>query len=354
MSARTLAAVAARSLAAGSPERMAWIVCALGLLGAGLAWLLAPAGLPYAWLAALVTWIGWPLGSLALLLVHALTGGRWGDAVRPGLLAGLVTMPLVLPLVVPVLLALPSLYLWGAPGAILPNAWYLNTGFFAVRGVLYLVVWLGLAWAVQAGRARQVAVPGLLLLAITVTFAAVDLTMSLQPRFVSSIYGMLTGAGAVVLALAAAILLGGAGGRPDIRNDVGKLLFALVLLWAYLNFMQVVIVWQNDLTEQVPWYKLRTRGGWDRVMVVVVVGNAVLPLAVLLSVRARRSPRALAAVALLLVAMAGLRAWWTVLPEAPGLPWPAALACLLGVCGAGAAVALGQVRRQARQGAAHA
>lgn len=324
-------------------ERRAWIVCAAGLAGAALAWLLAPAWFPHAWLAAVVAWSGWPLGSVALLLVHALTGGRWGDALRPGLLAGAATMPLLLPLILPVLLGLPALYPWAQPDAGLPNAWYLNVPFFALRGAVYLLVWLGLAWMVLAGRAAQAAVPGLLLLAVTVTFAAIDLTMSLQPRFVSSIYGMLAGAGAAVLALSAAILLGGV--EEGVRNDVSKLLFALVLLWAYLNFMQVVIVWQNDLTEQVPWYRLRARGGWGWVMAAVALGHAVLPLAVLLSARARRSARALAGVALLLVAMAGLRAWWTVLPEAPGFPSAllAAAACLAGVCGAGAAMALRRV-----------
>ena len=331
-------------------ERIAWIVCAAGLLGATLAWLLAPAAFPYAWLAAVVAWSGWPLGSLALLLVHALTGGRWGDAVQLGLLAGVATMPLILVAILPVLLAMPALYPWAQSGAVLTNAWYLNTTFFAVRGVFYLVVWLALAWAVLAGRAGEVAVPGLLLLAVTVTFAAIDLTMSLQPRFVSSIYGMLAGSGAAVLALSAAILLAGAGERPGTRNDVGKLLFALVLLSAYLNFMQVVIVWQNDLTEQVPWYKLRAFGGWGWVMAAAAVGGSVLPMAVLLSAQARRSPMALACVAALLVAMAGLRAWWTVLPEAPGLPLPAALACLAAVCGAGAALAL----RRMQRGTAHA
>jgi len=333
-----------------SMERWAWIVGALGLAGAALVWVAAPASFPHAWLAAVIAWSGWPLGSLALVLTHALTGGRWGDALRPGLLAGVATMPLLLPLILPVLLSLPALYPWARPDADLPNSWYLNVPFFAVRGTAYLLVWLGLTWAVLSGRAERVAVPGLLLLAFTVTFAAIDLTMSLQPRFVSSIYGMLSGAGVAVLALAAAILLSGV--TPGVRNDVSKLLFALVLLWAYLNLMQVVIVWQNDLVEQVPWYKLRAHGGWGWVMAAVALGHAVVPMAVLLSPRARGSVRALTGVAALLAAMAVLRAWWTVLPEAPGmgaiLPWLAALACLAGVGGAAAAVALRRI------GVAHA
>ena len=70
---------------------------AVGLGAALLGWLLEPSVFPHAWLAALSAWIGWPLGCLALLLVHVLTGGRWGDAIRPQLIAGIGTLPLLVP-----------------------------------------------------------------------------------------------------------------------------------------------------------------------------------------------------------------------------------------------------------------
>ncbi|MGI4939016.1 MAG: hypothetical protein ACRYHQ_00355 [Janthinobacterium lividum] len=326
-----------------------WLLAAVGVAAAALTLLLDLSGFAHGWLAAVVAWSAWPLGSLALLLAHALTGGRWGDALRPGLLAGVATLPLLPLLILPVLLTLPQLYPWVRDAA--PNGWYLNVPFFAGRGVAYLLVWLGLAWVVLSGRPLEaVAAPGLLLLALTVTFASIDLTMSLQPRFVSSIYGMLSGAGAGVLALSAAILL--AGVPHPVRNDVAKLLFALVLLWAYLSFMQVVIVWQNDLAEQVPWYKLRTGGGWGWVMALVAIGHGVAPMAVLLSARARHSARALAWVAAVLVGMSVLRAMWTVLPESPGvLPLLSAIACLAAVGGLAGAVAL---RHRGREAAIHA
>ena len=69
-------------------ERIAWIVGGAGLAVALLGWLVTPAAFPYAWLAALTAWIGWPLGCLALILVHALTGGRWGEALEPHIVSG--------------------------------------------------------------------------------------------------------------------------------------------------------------------------------------------------------------------------------------------------------------------------
>ena len=71
-------------------ERAAWMAGATGLLGAAIGWLVAPAAFPHAWLAALTAWLGWPLGCMALMLIHALTGGRWGYAIRPQLVAGMV------------------------------------------------------------------------------------------------------------------------------------------------------------------------------------------------------------------------------------------------------------------------
>ena len=105
-----------------SGERRASMIGALGLAGTALAWVAAPASFPHAWLAAVAAWSGWPLGGLAPILTHSLTGGRWGEALRPGLLAGVATMPLLLPLILPVLLSLPALYPWARPAAGLPNA----------------------------------------------------------------------------------------------------------------------------------------------------------------------------------------------------------------------------------------
>ncbi len=138
-------------------ERGCWIAGAVGVVGVAIGWIVASASFPHAWLAALACWIGWPLGSLALLLIHALTGGRWGWAIRPQLVAGLATLPLVVPFVIPLLFVLQALYPWSRPGAQphLHNAFYLNLPFFYARGIIYIVVWLALGgavlWALRAG-----------------------------------------------------------------------------------------------------------------------------------------------------------------------------------------------------------
>jgi hypothetical protein len=91
-------------------EATAWIVGAVGVFGSALGWIFAPARFPYAWVAALFVWLGWPLGSMAGLFVHALTGGRWGTAIRPALFAGVCTMPLLLPAIIPYALSAHALF----------------------------------------------------------------------------------------------------------------------------------------------------------------------------------------------------------------------------------------------------
>lgn len=327
-------------------ELAVWSVGIVGLFAAALGWAMEPAVFPHAWLAAVVAWSGWPLGSIALVLIHALTGGRWGDALAPALRLGITTLPLLLLLIIPEILTLPQLYPWAQPGAHAPNRFYLNLPFFAGRGALYLVVWFGLGALVLRGRALdRIAPPGLILLALTMTLAAIDLTMSLDPRFSSSIYGMLACSGVVLLALSLGVAIAGSAAPQAALPDLGKLLLALVVLWTYLDFMQLLIVWQSDLVAEAPWYRVRMHGFWGVVMAVIAAGHFALPFAILLFPQMQRSRRVVVGLAGLLVVMEVLRTWWTVLPAMPrGVSW-VDLACVVGVGGMAAGVALWMRRR---------
>jgi len=333
-------------------ERAAWIIGSIGLTGAAIGWIIAPAAFAYAWLGALTAWLAWPLGSIGLVLVHALTGGRWGEALRPQLVAGIVTLPLLLPALIPFIIVLPALYPWARPGdaALLPNQFYLNLPFFAGRGILYLVVWFGLGGLILRALRRpkpdrslaQMAPAGLIVLALTVTFASIDATMSLDPRFASSIYGLIALAEMGLLALAVAMFAATFDHAADERTaqSLGKLLLGLVILWAYLDFMQLLIVWQSDLATDAPWYVLRITGDWGFVAAVVAAGHFVLPFFVLLRPQLRRSRRAIAIVTALLFLSAVLRAWWLVLPASGRSFGLDDLLAMFGLLGIAAALAL--------------
>ena len=298
-----------------------------------------------AWLAAYLLAASWPLGSLALILIHTLTGGRWGEALRPALRFGLCAMPAVLLGPLPLLPWLSDLYPW-----LHGDDFYRNGAFMAVRGVLYLVTWFGLAAAVAFGQAARVAAPGLFLLAVTFTFASVDATLTLDPQFVSSIYGMIAGSGAVMLALAVAVLIAAPDLPPAVRQDAGKLLLSVVILWTYLDFMQVLIVWQSDLAHDARWYLQRSTGIWGGVGVAVVLIQSALPIALLIAPGVRRSVTGLRLVGGLLIVSAVLRAWWTAVPPLPPGVWD--LVCVLAL-GAATALCAGWIARRSMRTLRH-
>lgn len=302
------------------PQILAWGVGAAGLAAAAIGWWMAPRDFYGAWLAAFIALAAWPLGSLGLLLAHVMTGGRWGEALRPALRRGVMLMPLLVPAAIPLLFGLTTLYVWLAPqiAATLPNRFYLNGPFFAVRCVIYAVVWLGLAALVIRGKSlARLAPAGAILLALTITFAAIDLSQSLEPGFNSSVYGLLTGVGMTLFAFAATLAATCLLGQPDARltSVLARILLGLTILWAYLEFMQALIVWESDLTAEIPWYLHRMTGAWGMVAWLIAGGHFVLPFLLLVSGRTQAEPKAIGAIALLLVAMEVARWWWIVLPS---------------------------------------
>ncbi|MBV9859386.1 MAG: hypothetical protein JO038_04695 [Alphaproteobacteria bacterium] len=276
-----------------------------------------------AWLAAVTGSTGLSLGALMLLQAHDLTGGSWGVAARPALTAISAMMPLNALAFLPVCFGLAQLYPWAT---LQPERnFYLTPSFFLLRMAVYFALWLALTvLASRRGAAPHKpsgwSAPGLILLGLTVTFSAFDWTMSLDPDWSSSIYGMFVTASDLVGALAAATLvlaLSGAA-RPgvgkDALNDLASLLLAGILLWAYLALMQFVIIWEENLPEEITWYLYRIVNGWA-VIDWALAGCAVaLPFAILVAWPLKRRPGWVAAASLFLLAGYVLTQWWLILP----------------------------------------
>jgi hypothetical protein len=312
--------------------------------------------------------VGLSLGSLALMLVHDLTGGRWGEAIRPALRAHVRMLPIAALLAVPMLLRMPELYAWMRPvqqeAGAGPPSWYLNAGFFWLRWAVYFAVWLALsvplAWnagAQDRRGSRAFAAAGLVAYVLTMTFAFVDWSMSLTPHWVSTCFGMLTGIGQVLAALAFAVAVGvyrrdAEVNKPDRVHDLGNLMLALVLVWAYLAFMQYLIMWIEDLPHDISWYLPRTQTSWRGLALFLVCTHFALPFLLLLFRRVKRAPRALAALSLLvLLACLGDLYWWVIpvfRPQGFAPAWPDFFALL----GAGG-IWLGIYLRLIRLGRAH-
>ena len=304
------------------------------------------------WLIGFLFCLGLTLGSLALLMLQHLSGGQWGLVSRRIFEAATRTLPIVALFFIPVLLRMPVIFEWARPEAvdnaiIQAKAGYLNPGFFIVRAVLYFAFWMLLMvllnrWSAEQDRGqattpadsvrfRTVSAPGLLFLVLTVTFASVDWVMSLDPEWFSTIFGLMTIAGwgltsfALTIVVLAMIESSGAASdilKPRHFHDLGKLLLAFVMLWAYLNFSQFLIIWSGNLPEEIPWYVTRTTGFWGYIAIALVVGHFALPFLLLLSQDLKRRSGLLAKVAIFIIVMRLVDLIWLVSPVfRPSVHW---------------------------------
>lgn len=297
------------------------------------------------YLIAYMFWIGISLGSLGLLMVQYLSGGAWGLVARRVFEAGTRTLPLMALLFIPIALNLPTLYKWARPEAvddpiIQLKVAYLNPEFFYLRVVIYFAIWMSLTfilnrWSKQQDetapqppgpmdrRFRVLSGPGILFHVLALTFMSVDWVMSLDPHFYSTIFGVLTlgGQGLTTLAFTILVLQGLSNSKPISQvadaerfHDFGKLMLAFVMLWAYFNVSQLLIIWSANLPEEIPWYIERLTGHWGPWAVVVLVGHFVLPFILLLSRDLKRHGRVLSRVAFLVLVMRVIDLVWTIGP----------------------------------------
>jgi hypothetical protein len=323
-----------RSLAVGL---IAAVLCAGGAL-------IFPPVFFRAYLSAYIFWIGIPVGALALLMLHHLVGGRWGFMIQRVLEATIQTLPLMALLFIPLLFGLSDLYPWArtevvaADPLLQQKAAYLNIPFFIARAVTYFAVWIVLGrllvtWSLRQDRTADDALtlrlqrlsgPGLVLYGLTVTFAAIDWMMSLEPKWYSTIFGMIFmvsfGLAALALAILATRFLESQKPlaqviSPDRWHDLGNLLLALVMFWAYLQFSQFLLIWSENLTEEIPWYLHRIGGGWEWVALALILFLFALPFILLLSRTTKRSARMLSQVAAAILFMHWLDILWIVAPS---------------------------------------
>lgn len=303
---------------------------ALCLLG----WLADPRAFLASYLAAWWFWTGALLGGLANAWLHNLTGGAWGEAIRVPILRRARLIPLACLLFVPVLAGLNILYPWAADAGAGATRWsgqfsapqfknmWLSRPFFVGRAIGYLAVWSLLAWLAtrpSLQRSRALAAVGLLAYAFTVSLAAVDWIMSLQPEWYSSVFGWLAAAGQMLSGLALAVVLLDREAARKVLPDLGNLLLVYVMTWAYLAYVQFLIIWAENLPHEIAWYVRRSAVGWKAVAWVLAVCHFAAPLLILLSRRAKRAPAMLGALAWALLAAHLLDCWWLVIPSAGAL-----------------------------------
>lgn len=270
-----------------------------------------------AYLLAFMAWLGVTLGSMAILMVRHLTGGGWGMVIRRILGAAMRCIPLMTVFFVPILFGLPKLYVWARPLDSVADTRlrehlaqitlsYLNVHGFIIRAVVYFAIWNLLSfllswWSAQqdlppmrdnSARFKVLSGPGIILYAFTISFAAIDWVMSIDPSWISTIYGLLILIGQLLSAMCFAVvverilvrykpmseLL-----RPDFVHDHGKWMLTFIMVWAYFSFSQWLIIWAGNLPEEITWYMRRLNGGWGPIGLILVIFHFAVPFVLLLS-----------------------------------------------------------------------
>jgi len=289
-------------------------------------------------------WLGLALGCLVLLMLHHLTGGRWGFPLRRIFEAAIMTLPLMALLFAPLFFGLRDLYAWARPEAVAASEilrhkhFYMNGPAFIVRtaAAFALFIWVALRLnklsflqdetsdPAPTRRLRTLSGPGIAIYPFVATFAYVDWVLSLEADWYSTMFVVLIIIGQVLTALAFCIvLLAWLGKEEPFRQVVttttfhhlGSLLLAFVMLWAYMDFSQFLIIWSGNLPAEIGWYLHRIAGGWKWLLFFLVIFHFFLPFFLLLFREVKRGIAALAAVASIVFFAHLADVFWLVSPS---------------------------------------
>ncbi len=290
-----------------------------------------------------IFWSGLALGCLGLFFLHNVAGGNWGVAIRRFIESGLQTLPLVALFAIPIFFALTTLYKWTDAAykaehfATGHKAGYMNPQMFILRTVIYFAIWLfsGLRILKMANehdrtgdpalfkRIKARSAPALLVFVLTTTYAFIDWIMSLEPDWYSTIYPWLFTVGEVVMTFAFMIALlvllskhepFASFVKPQHYHDLGNLMLAFTMLWAYMGLAQFLIIWAENLPDEIPWYIRRFSGGWGYLAFFIAIFHFCVPFILLLMRFMKRNPNRLRMLAIWMIVMRILDIFWVVEP----------------------------------------
>jgi len=302
-----------------------------------------PAHFWQSYLFAYIFWAGLALGCMGILLMHNVVGGNWGVAIRRFVESGTRTLPLVALFAIPIFFAMQTLYVWTHPDvrahdfAVGHKAMYMNVPMFVARTIVYFIVWFFFGFRlirmadehdrtgnpVLFKRIKTFSAPALLIFVLTTTYAFIDWIMSLEPDWYSTIYALMFTVGEVLLTFAfvTALLVLLSKREPFASfltrqhyHDLGNLMLAFTMLWAYTSISQFLIIWAENLPDEIPWYIRRFSGGWGYIAFVIAIFHFCLPFFLLLLRFVKKNPARLRTLAVWIIIMRILDVFWVVEP----------------------------------------
>lgn len=334
-------------------QRLGFMIGGIALVLSIVGALTSPAKFYEAYMFSYLLVLGMTLGSLGLLLLQHVTGGIWGIVIRRPLEAATRTIWLLVLMFTPIVLGMKTYYSeWLDPAKVEAHPLsdlqvkYLTQHGFLTRAVLYFAIWIilvflfnGWSKAQDANpddlsirrRLKMTAPPGIILYVLAMTFAAIDWVMSISPHWASTMYGFIFVGGQLItsmcLMIVTVVLLSKsepyAGFMQELRlHDLGKLLFAFNMLWAYFAFSQLLIIWSGNQPEEISYYRTRLYGEWGLVAVIVLLFTFGLPFLILLSRDVKRSPKLVSIVAIWMLVFRLVDLYWMTKPEFTSSAWP--------------------------------
>jgi hypothetical protein len=295
------------------------------------------------YLIAYVFWLTFALGGLFFTLVNHLAGSQWNIVMRRFTEAAMYSFPLLAVFFIPILFGMHDLYHWSHEEVVANDpiltakSGYLNVTFFAIRALLYFTIWFVISRVLYKlslkqdktpddkiiHKMRQLSAPGMILFALTSTFASFDWLMSLEPHWFSTIYGLYVFAGSFLAILCFLILAGlnlrKKGYLIDVftvehYHDLAKFIFGFIIFWGYMGFSQYFLIWYANIPEETIWYLVRWENGWDTITLIIVFGHFVFPFLALLIRASKRNFAWLKFVAIWLIVMHLLDIVWLIRP----------------------------------------
>ena len=285
------------------------------------------------WLLGFIFWAGIGIGGLGILHLQYLTGGAWGVVIRRVVEACTRTIPVLAILFIPIGVGVYELYEWANipdDKFILARGIYLQPPWWAARAVLYFFLFSVMGYlfnkwsllqdssksyeesAKHLGSATAFAGPSIIFYVLIITFLSVDWMMTLEPHWFSTMWGFLFVAGWALscFCFAVALLAYFHDKAPLDRvlgkrhfHDIGKLILALVMVWAYFNFSQYLIIYSGNLTEETPYFLVRSKGSWGIIGILLIIFHFAFPFLILLMQDFKRKAKWLAALALFILFM---------------------------------------------------
>lgn len=350
----------------------------LGLVASAIGFVVNREQFFRSWLPSYLFWFSIVAGSLAVLMLQYVTGGEWGLLIRRPLGAAARTMWVMLLGFVPVALGMKVLYPWAN------SAWagfhevqhlkgaYLNQQFFFIRVGIYFLFFLGWAWRIRVlslhfyeSRSpytelsrRKWAASGLVLVVLIMTFVATDWMMSTEPMWYSTMYGItfVVGCGLSAFAFVTFFLtrLAQTGAmkevlRPTHLRDLGNLMLAFVMFYAYTSFSEYLLIWYANIHEEIPHYLVRQHGVWTFIALVLILFHFFLPFFMLLMRPIKDRPETIGVVTVIIIVMRYVAIYWLVAPSWYGEHFSYSwmdLASLVGIGGIWLWAFIGQLKGQ--------